>query len=145
MLPPPIAAWKARIEALPFFEQDDPAALEGIVARLAGASMKHDQRLTMRLMTTAFADGQRIPGEFAFCATTRRHVKLSSNLNPDFAWSDLPPETKSLALICHDPDVPSRRDDVNREGHSVSASLPRVDFFHWVLIDLPPNTADLAR
>jgi Raf kinase inhibitor-like YbhB/YbcL family protein len=57
----------------------------------------------------------------------------------------LPPETKSLVLICHDPDVPSRGDDVNREGRSVSASLPRVDFFHWVLIDLPPNTLPIAR
>jgi phosphatidylethanolamine-binding protein (PEBP) family uncharacterized protein len=100
----------------------------------------------MRLMTTAFADGQRIPGEFAFCvADPGAHVKLSSNLNPDFAWSDLPPETKSLALICHDPDVPSRPDDVNREGHSVSATLPRIDFFHWVLIDLPPNTLPISR
>jgi hypothetical protein len=40
-------------------------------------------------------------------------------------------------LLCHDPDVPSRGDDVNQEGRSVPASLPRVDFFHWVLIDLP--------
>jgi Raf kinase inhibitor-like YbhB/YbcL family protein len=100
----------------------------------------------MRLMTTAFADGQRIPGDFAFCAADAvAHVKQSANLNPDFAWSDLPPETKSLVLICHDPDVPSRGDDVNREGRSVSASLPRVDFFHWVLVDLPPNTLPISR
>ena len=100
----------------------------------------------MRLMTTAFADGQRIPGDFAFCvADAGMHVKLSANLNPDFAWSDLPPETKSLVMICHDPDVPSRGDDVNREGRSVSASLPRVDFFHWVLVDLPPNTLPISR
>ena len=100
----------------------------------------------MRLMTTAFADGQRIPSDFAFCvADPGTHVKLSANLNPDFAWSDLPPETKSLVMICHDPDVPSRGDDVNREGRSVSASLPRVDFFHWVLVDLPPNTLPISR
>ena len=100
----------------------------------------------MRLMTTAFADGQRMPGDFAFCvADPGTHVKLSANLNPDFAWSDLPPETKSLVIICHDPDVPSRGDDVNREGRSVPASLPRVDFFHWVLVDLPPNTFPIAR
>ena len=100
----------------------------------------------MRLMTTAFADGQRIPGDFAFCvADPGSHVRLSANLNPDFAWSDLPPETESLALICHDPDVPSRGDDVNKEGRSVSAELARVDFFHWVLIDLPPNTMPISR
>jgi Raf kinase inhibitor-like YbhB/YbcL family protein len=100
----------------------------------------------MRLMTTAFADGQRIPGDFAFCvADPASHVKLSANLNPDFAWSDLPAETQSLALICHDPDVPSRGDDVNKEGRTVPAALPRVDFFHWVLIDLPPNSMPISR
>jgi Raf kinase inhibitor-like YbhB/YbcL family protein len=100
----------------------------------------------MRLMTTAFADGQRIPGEFAFCVIDpKTHVRLSENRNPDFAWSDLPAEAKSLALICHDPDVPSRGDDVNKEGRSVSASLPRVDFYHWALIDLPPSSLPIAR
>ena len=100
----------------------------------------------MRLMTTAFADGQRIPAEFAFCAIDpQTHVRLSDNLNPDFAWSELPPETKSLALICSDPDVPSRGDDVNKEGREVPASLPRVDFYHWVLIDLRPDTPPIMR
>jgi phosphatidylethanolamine-binding protein (PEBP) family uncharacterized protein len=41
--------------------------------------------------------------------------------------------------VCHDPDVPSKGDDVNKEGRKVPASLPRVDFFHWVLVDLPPT------
>ena len=94
----------------------------------------------MRLMTTAFADGQRMPGDFAFCvADPGTHVKLSANLNPDFAWSDLPPETKSLVIICHDPDVPSRGDDVNKEGRVVPKSLARIDFFHWVIVDLPAS------
>jgi Raf kinase inhibitor-like YbhB/YbcL family protein len=100
----------------------------------------------MRLMTTAFADGQRIPAEFAFCAIDpQTHVRMSSNVNPDFAWSELPPETKSLALICMDPDVPSRGDDVNKEGRTVPATLPRVAFYHWVLIDLPPDTLPIGR
>jgi len=100
----------------------------------------------MRLMTTAFADGQRIPGEFAFCVIDpKAHVRLSDNLNPDFAWSDLPQGTKSLALICHDPDVPSRGDDVNKEGRTVPASLARVNFYHWALVDLPPNALPIAR
>ena len=100
----------------------------------------------MRLMTTAFADGQRIPAEFAFCVfDSKTHVRLSDNLNPDFAWSDMPAEAKSLALICHDPDVPSRGDDVNKEGRTVPASLPRVDFYHWALVDLPANTLPIGR
>ncbi len=100
----------------------------------------------MKLTTTAFADMAPIPGEFAFAVIDpAAHVKLSGNRNPDFAWSDLPPGTRSLALLCHDPDVPSRGDDVNQEGRVVQASLPRVDFFHWVLVDLPPNLRGIAR
>ena len=100
----------------------------------------------MRLTTTAFADNGVIPGEFAFAVIDPvSHVRLSANRNPDFAWSDVPSGTRSLALICHDPDVPSRGDDVNQEGREVPASLPRVDFFHWVLIDLSSDTKHVAR
>jgi len=100
----------------------------------------------MKLTTTAFADGGVIPAEFAFGAMDREtHVKLSGNRNPDFKWSELPSETASLVLLCHDPDVPSCGDDVNKEGRIVPASLPRVDFFHWVLIDLPPDAAPIER
>ena len=92
----------------------------------------------MKLTSTSFADGQRIPGTFAFCIPDAdHHVCLGKNLNPQLAWSDVPAGTRSFAIICHDPDVPSKGDDVNQEGRSVPASLPRVDFFHWVLIDLP--------
>ena len=100
----------------------------------------------MRLTTTAFADMAPIPGEFAFAVIDpATHVKLAANRNPDFAWSDVPSGTRSLALLCHDPDVPSRGDDVNQEGRVVPASLPRVDFFHWVLVDLPPSAAGIGR
>ena len=92
----------------------------------------------MKLTSTSFADGQKIPGDFAFCIPDAdHHVCLGKNLNPQLAWSDVPAGTRSFAVICHDPDVPSKGDDVNQEGRSVPATLPRVDFFHWVLIDLP--------
>jgi len=99
----------------------------------------------MKLTTTAFADMAPIPAEYAFGKIDpASHVALSGNRNPGFAWSDVPPSTRSLAITCHDPDVPSRGDDVNKEGRTVPASLPRVDFFHWVLIDLPPTTSGVA-
>jgi len=102
--------------------------------------------MTMRLTTTAFADQGVIPAEFAFCAIDpATHVRLSQNRSPDFAWEGLPAGTRSLALLCHDPDVPSRGDDVNQEGRTVPATLPRVDFFHWVLVDLPADTPALSR
>jgi len=100
----------------------------------------------MKISTTAFNDMAAIPGEFAFAAIdAKTHVRLSQNRNPDFAWTDVPLGTRSFALICHDPDVPSRGDDVNKDGRIVPASLPRVDFFHWVLIDLPPTVDSIAR
>jgi Raf kinase inhibitor-like YbhB/YbcL family protein len=92
----------------------------------------------MQLTSTSFADGEKIPGEFAFCIPDpAHHVCLGKNRNPQLAWSGAPAGTRSFAIICHDPDVPSRGDDVNQEGRVVPASLPRVDFFHWLLIDLP--------
>jgi Raf kinase inhibitor-like YbhB/YbcL family protein len=100
----------------------------------------------MKIWTAAFADMAPIPGEYAFAVIDpKTHVRLSQNRNPDFAWSDIPAGTQSLALICHDPDVPSRGDDVNQEGRVIPASLPRVDFFHWALIDLPPSSQGIAR
>lgn len=99
----------------------------------------------MKLTTTSFTDNGVIPGEFAFAVMDPgNHVALSGNRNPQLAWSDVPTGTQSFVLICHDPDVPSRGDDVNQEGREVPASLPRVDFFHWLLLDIPAATREIA-
>jgi len=97
----------------------------------------------MQLVSSSFSDGQAIPGDFAFCVPDEEsHATFGGNRNPAFEWEGLPTETRSLVLICHDPDVPSQPDDVNQEGREVPFDLPRVDFYHWVLVDLPP---DLGR
>ncbi len=100
----------------------------------------------MKLTSSSFNDGQQIPGDFAFCIVDpAHHVCLGSNRNPQLAWSGAPPGTQSFALICHDPDVPSKGDDVNQEDRTVPASLPRVDFFHWVLFDLPASLHEIGE
>ena len=100
----------------------------------------------MQLTSQSFSDGHRLPGELAFCLPDpARHVCLGRNHNPQLSWSNVPAGTRSFALICHDPDVPSRGDDVNQEGRSVPADLPRIDFFHWVLIDLPASLTAIAE
>jgi len=77
-----------------------------------GATMK------LELTTTAFANGQPIP---------RRHTSDDQDLSPALQWSGAPPATKSLALICDDPDAPMGT------------------WVHWVVYDLPPAAAGLAE
>jgi Raf kinase inhibitor-like YbhB/YbcL family protein len=99
----------------------------------------------MILTSDSFADGARIPGEFAFCIPADEgHVCLGSNANPHLAWKEVPPGTRSFVLICRDLDVPSVGDDVNQEGRTIHASLPRVEFFHWVLVDIAADTREIA-
>ncbi|HEX7158662.1 MAG TPA: YbhB/YbcL family Raf kinase inhibitor-like protein [Edaphobacter sp.] len=99
----------------------------------------------MRLTSKSFKDDGPIPGEFAFAVVdSKAHVALSKNRNPDLAWSDVPTGTKSFALICCDPDVPSKGDDVNQEGRVVPASLPRVNFYHWLLWNIPASMHGIA-
>ena len=99
----------------------------------------------MQLISQSFQDGQAIPGEFAFAVPdAASHVALSANRNPHLSWSGVPTGTQSFVVICHDPDAPSRGDDVNQDGREVPNSLPRVDFFHWLLLDIPAHTTHIA-
>lgn len=99
----------------------------------------------MELTSRSWANGETIPERFAAGRLAGDGVTFSDNLNPHLAWQELPPETKSLALICHDFDVPSVGDDVNKGDREVPADLPRVDFFHWVLVDLPPAPSEILE
>jgi Raf kinase inhibitor-like YbhB/YbcL family protein len=99
----------------------------------------------MKLTSASFLPEQPIPEQFAFGAPDPvLHVRLAGNLNPQLKWSGAPAETRSFALICVDPDVPSRPDDVNQEGRVVPASLPRTDFYHWVMVDIPADITEIA-
>ena len=98
----------------------------------------------MQLKSRNFRDGEPIPAEFAFAVVDPKdHFALSTNRNPHLQWSDVPEGTKSFALVLHDYDVPSQADDVNQEGKEVSTSLSRIDFFHWLLLDIPANTREI--
>lgn len=100
----------------------------------------------MRLTTTSFEDGGPIPRRYAFAKPDpATHVTLSDNVNPALEWDDVPEGTRSFALLCVDPDVPSVGDDVNQEGREVPADLPRVEFFHWVVVDLPADLRSIAE
>ena len=100
----------------------------------------------MRLPSDSWINGDRIPQR---CAAGRPDgaggATLSDNQNPHLAWSEAPAGTRSFALICHDFDVPSRGDDVNKTDREVPEDLPRVDFFHWVMVDLPASLHSIAE
>jgi Raf kinase inhibitor-like YbhB/YbcL family protein len=99
----------------------------------------------MQLMSSSFGHQQRIPGEFAFAVPDpAQHLKLSSNRNPHLHWSGAPSTTRSLVLLCVDTDVPTRADDVNKEGRVVPADLPRTEFYHWVMVDIPTAVREIA-
>lgn len=93
----------------------------------------------------AWPHGAAIPARFAFGQPGNPDSPFapSDNISPAIRWANAPAGTRSFALICHDPDVPSSGEDVNQAGKVVPASLPRVDFFHWVLVDIPAEVSSL--
>lgn len=100
----------------------------------------------MKLTSKSFVDGGLIPGRCAFAIKAPKgHVRLSDNLNPELSWSSAPADTQSFVLVCIDPDAPSRGDDVNQEGREVPLKLPRVNFFHWAMVDIPANQNSIAE
>ena len=100
----------------------------------------------MKLWSDNWANGDRIDARFAAGRLDGAgSVAFSDNLNPHLAWSELPAGVQSLVLICHDFDVPSKADDVNQPDREIPSDLPRVDFFHWVLVDLPPSLSHIGE
>ena len=99
----------------------------------------------MKITSSSFSDNTRIPAGFAFCAPdAQTHVTRSDNQNPQLSWEGVPEEARSLVLICVDDDVPTKPDDVNQEGRTIPADLPRCDFYHWVMVDIPLDCPGVA-
>ena len=100
----------------------------------------------MKIESCSFDHDSPIPSKYAFCRIDpENHATFSDNISPELCWSDLPEGTKSLVLLCVDPDVPTRPDDVNQEGRSVRADLPRTRFVHWVMVDIPPSCTGVGE
>ena len=99
----------------------------------------------MKLTSASFLADQPIPEQFAFGAPDPvLHVRLAANHNPHLKWSGAPAATRSYALICLDGDVPTKPDDVNKEGRVVPASLPRGKFYHWSMVDIAASVTEIA-
>lgn len=68
--------------------------------------------LAMEILSTAFANNGTIPA---------RYTCDGQNISPDLYWRNVPPQAKSLVLICDDPDAPSET------------------WVHWIVYNIPPT------
>lgn len=113
----------------------------GVGAMSAGGATGAGLRVTVG----GLKPGGAIPSQFAFCVPAKQgHVALGPNKSPAIRWSKGPAGTASYAIIMYDPDVPSVGTNVNKEGRTVPASLKRVNFYHWLLVDIPPTVTALS-
>lgn len=104
----------------------------------------------MRLFSPAWHNGDALPLRFAagrLCSDGR--WLPGENLSPPLGWRDLPAACRSLALVCHDFDATAHalsldaaRNPTGAAGAAASEPA-RGDFFHWVLVDLPPELPGL--
>lgn len=101
----------------------------------------------MKLTSTRLIDQHPIPADFAFGQPGEQGERFApaGNATPPLAWSDVPDATRSFVITVIDPDVPSVGDDVNKEGRSVAVDLPRVEFVHWLMANVPIDCRELGE
>ena len=100
----------------------------------------------MKLSSSTFNHKDFIPEYCAFCIKdSENHTAFGDNKNPQLSWSEIPTEAKSLILICVDTSVPSSLDNFNKEGKTIAKNLPRVEFIHWVMIDILPSNGAIKE
>jgi Raf kinase inhibitor-like YbhB/YbcL family protein len=78
----------------------------------------------MQLTSTAFKQGGDIPS---------RYTGEGEDISPELAWTNVPDNTKSFAVICHDPDAPL----VTPNGV--------YGYVHWVLYNIPASVNKLKE
>ncbi|MFP7723531.1 YbhB/YbcL family Raf kinase inhibitor-like protein [Lysobacter sp. A3-1-A15] len=98
----------------------------------------------MQIRSDSFDNGQPLPPEFAAGRREGDGVGFGANRNPHLAWSDVPEGTRSFALLCIDPDVPTVGEMVGKAGVEIPVDQVRTDFVHWAMADIPADVRDIA-
>lgn len=91
LLPPAQGCWLRLIAVV--------APIAVVALWTAAACQAGGPEMTMHVKSDAFASGGRIPQTF---------TEDGKDLSPPLAWDHVPQGTAALALICDDPDAPSR-------------------------------------
>lgn len=100
----------------------------------------------MNLTSDSFSEGGKIPARCALAVPADPGpVEFSENRSPHLFWDEIPAGTRSFVVTCIDHDCPSAPDDVNQSDRLVPESLPRVDFTHWLLADVPTSVVEFAE
>ncbi|MBF6023141.1 YbhB/YbcL family Raf kinase inhibitor-like protein [Lysobacter niastensis] len=98
----------------------------------------------MQIRSDSFEHRHRIPAEFAAGQATADGFGFAPNRNPHLAWDGVPDGTKSFALLCIDPDVPTVPEMVGKEGVLIPSDQPRCDFVHWAVADIGAAVREIA-
>ncbi|TCV96494.1 hypothetical protein EC912_102845 [Luteibacter rhizovicinus] len=97
----------------------------------------------MQVHSDSFQNGKAIPARYALM-TLGSPVLPSDNATPHLAWTEVPTTARSFVIACIDTDVPTKPDDVNVEGRTVSAALKRGEFVHWLMANIPEECRELG-
>ena len=102
---------------------------------------------TLKVHVDSIKSGGMIPDKYAFCMpAAQEHVRAGGDVSPSISWSKGPKGTQSYAVILNDTDSPkTNRDKMNKEGMTVPSTSERQTFYHWVLVDIPPNVRSLKE
>jgi Raf kinase inhibitor-like YbhB/YbcL family protein len=98
----------------------------------------------MLLTSHSLTRAQAVPEENALGVPGPDGPVPGPNKSPHLAWSSLPVGVRSFAVIAVDLDAPSKADDVNKPDRTVPYDLPRANFYHWVLVDIPISVSELS-
>jgi len=104
--------------------------------------------MALSVTSTSFAHGEPIPAHHAFGVPGEGDEVARAgggNRNPHLAWSGAPEGTMSVVVLCVDTDVPTEFGDLNKPGTTLPASMPRQDFAHWIVVDIPPDVIEIPE